>query len=60
MLVLYDEDPYTDFARLPELVDSGANVTAVRVEGTRGLPQFEGTEAVVEALDRFWAESSGG
>ncbi|MDJ0790900.1 MAG: alpha/beta hydrolase [Acidimicrobiia bacterium] len=51
-LVLYDEDPYTDFARLPDLVEHGAKVSAVRIAGTRGLPHFEQPDAVIEALDR--------
>ena len=54
MQVLYDTDPYTDFARLPELVSGARDVAAVRIPGTRGLPHFEQLDAVTAALDAFW------
>jgi pimeloyl-ACP methyl ester carboxylesterase len=60
ILVLYDEDPYTDFARLDELVEHGTDVSAVRIPGTRGLPHFEQLGAVIEALDAHWAGSPAG
>jgi pimeloyl-ACP methyl ester carboxylesterase len=54
MQVLYDTDPYTDFARLPELVGGARDASAVRIPGTRGLPHFEQIDAVIDALDAFW------
>jgi pimeloyl-ACP methyl ester carboxylesterase len=55
MQVLYDTDPNTDFARLPELVSHARDASAVRIPGTRGLPHFEQLDAVTAALDAFWA-----
>jgi pimeloyl-ACP methyl ester carboxylesterase len=52
--VLYDTDPYTDFARLPELLSRARDASAVRIPGTRGLPHFEQLGAVTAALDAFW------
>jgi pimeloyl-ACP methyl ester carboxylesterase len=54
MQVLYDTDPYTDFARLPELINHARNASAVRIERTRGLPHFERLDKVTAALDAFW------
>lgn len=52
--VLYDTDPYTDFARLPELVGGARDASAVQIPGTRGLPHFEQLDAVTVALDAIW------
>jgi pimeloyl-ACP methyl ester carboxylesterase len=52
--VLYDTDPHTDFARLPELVGGAPDASAVRIPGTRGLPHFEQLDAVTAALEAFW------
>ncbi|NTY01939.1 alpha/beta fold hydrolase [Deinococcus sp. JMULE3] len=53
-LVLYDRDAFVSFDRLPQFT-AQPSVRAVRIEGTDGLPQFEKTGAVVEALRAFWA-----
>ncbi|MPY65183.1 alpha/beta fold hydrolase [Deinococcus sp. SDU3-2] len=52
--VLYDQDGFVSFERLP-LFDAQPNVTAVRIEGTDGLPHFEKLPEVRAALDAFWA-----
>jgi pimeloyl-ACP methyl ester carboxylesterase len=57
ILVLYDEDPYTDFADLPGFTGGGEGIRhAERIPGTRGLPQFERPELTVDALQRFWKD----
>lgn len=53
-LVLYDRDAFVSFDRLPQFT-AQPGVRAVRIDGTDGLPQFEKTAAVVEALRAFWA-----
>jgi pimeloyl-ACP methyl ester carboxylesterase len=56
-LVLYDEDPYTDFALLPEFLSQNMYIRrAERIEGTLGLPHFDRTEETVAAITRFWTE----
>jgi hypothetical protein len=55
VLVLYDQDAYTGFDLLPEVVQAHSNWNAVRIQPTRGLPQFEQMDAVADALDAFWA-----
>jgi pimeloyl-ACP methyl ester carboxylesterase len=56
-LVIYDEDPYTDFADLPGFTAGGDGIRqAERIPGTRGLPQFERPELTVDALQRFWKD----
>ncbi len=56
-LVLYDEDPYTDFALLPEFLSQNTYIRrAERIEGTLGLPHFDRTEETVAAITRFWNE----
>ena len=54
-LVLYDRDGFVNFTRLPDLLAAKANVKAVKVAPTRGLPQFEQLSQVTAALDAFWA-----
>jgi pimeloyl-ACP methyl ester carboxylesterase len=56
VLVLYDEDGYVTFDRLPDFARQHANWTATRIAGTRGLPHFERPAETAAALDRFWAE----
>ncbi|WP_102128143.1 alpha/beta fold hydrolase [Deinococcus planocerae] len=53
-LVLYDRDAFVSFDRLPQF-DAQPNVSAVRIEGTDGLPHFERLPEVRSALDAFWA-----
>lgn len=52
--VLYDQDGFVSFERL-SLFGAQPNVTAVRIEGTDGLPHFEKLPEVRAALDAFWA-----
>ncbi len=59
VLVLYDEDPHTSFARLPEFVDR-FGWSARRVGPSRGLPHFEALDATIDALERFWNGTRGG
>ncbi len=53
-LVLYDRDNFVRFDTLPDFVDAHDNWHAQRIAPTRGLPQFEQTTAVIDALDGFW------
>lgn len=52
--VLYDRDAFVSFDRLP-LFTAQPGVSAVRIEGTDGLPQFERLPQVRAVLDAFWA-----
>ena len=57
ILVLYDEDPYTDFADLPGFIAAGEGTRrAERIPGTKGLPQFESPDLTLDALQRFWKD----
>jgi pimeloyl-ACP methyl ester carboxylesterase len=53
-LVIYDEDAYTSFTELPELLLDHPNWNAVRITPTRGLPHFEQPETTTRVLDNFW------
>lgn len=53
-LVIYDEDAYTSFTELPDLLLDHPNWNAVRVTPTRGLPHFEQPETTTRVLDNFW------
>ncbi len=53
-LIIYDQDAFVGFDRLPALVSDHANIRAVQVTPTRGLPQFERLPEVRQALDHFW------
>lgn len=55
-LVLHDEDPYTDFKKLPDLMGEKTNWRATRIPDTSGLPQFDALDATVEAIHTFWSE----
>ena len=55
MLVLYDRDAFVRFDTLPDFLDAHDNWQAVRIEPTKGLPQFERLADVIHALDKFWA-----
>jgi pimeloyl-ACP methyl ester carboxylesterase len=54
VLALYDQDPYTRFDRLPELLARAPMWAAERVAPSRGLPHFERLDETVHALARFW------
>ncbi len=58
VLVLYDQDRFVNFDRLPEFA-ARSGVRAVRIAPTRGLPQFEQLGQVRAALDEFWATPGG-
>jgi pimeloyl-ACP methyl ester carboxylesterase len=53
-LVLYDEDPYVTFEKLPRFLAQNKNWQAERVPGTRGLPHFERLPETIAALQGFW------
>jgi pimeloyl-ACP methyl ester carboxylesterase len=57
VLVAYDQDAFTDFSALPGLLRRRANWHAVRIPGTRGLPQFEQMDALSDAMGVFWDEA---
>ena len=54
-LMIYDEDAYSRFDRLPELLQRNPNWQTARIVPSRGLPHFEKLSETVSALDRFWA-----
>ncbi len=54
VLVLYDRDAFVRFDTLPDFLDQHENWRAVRIEPTKGLPQFEKLADVAHALDEFW------
>jgi pimeloyl-ACP methyl ester carboxylesterase len=54
VLALYDEDPFARFDALEGFVRRHENWRAVRIAGTKGLPQFERPLETVRALDAFW------
>jgi pimeloyl-ACP methyl ester carboxylesterase len=53
-LVIYDQDPYTNFEMLPGLLQEKENWQAVRVSPTKGLPHWEQPERTFSALESFW------
>jgi len=53
VMVIYDEDPYTSFGLLPEML-SRPRWHNGKIPSTRGLPHFEKPIATTQALDRFW------
>jgi pimeloyl-ACP methyl ester carboxylesterase len=53
-LVLYDQDPYSRFDRLPELLATNKAWQATRISPTLGLPHWEKTEETAQALEKFW------
>lgn len=58
-LVLYDQDPYTSFEALPDLLDRHDTWQARRIVPTRGLPHFDQPEQTFEALAAFWSGLEG-
>ena len=54
VLVIYDQDPYTNFEMLPGLLQEKENWRAVRVSPTKGLPHWEQPEKTFRALESFW------
>lgn len=56
-LIVYDQDAYTSFESLPDLLLAQPNWSAVRITPTRGLPQFEQMTMLRRVLDNFWQGS---
>ena len=56
-LIVYDQDAFVGFDRLPELVSQNARVRLLRLTPTRGLPQFERLPDLRAALDHFWTHT---
>ncbi len=54
-LVIYDQDAFTGFSALPDLMAKNACWQAEQIVPTRGLPHFERMAEVAATLDRFWA-----
>lgn len=52
-LVLYDQDGFVSFDRLP-LFAQKANATVVRIPETDGLPHWEKPQETQAALEAFW------
>ncbi|MCB9419895.1 MAG: alpha/beta hydrolase [Ardenticatenaceae bacterium] len=57
-LIIYDEDFYSRFDTLPDLVEQKDNWQAARIVPTRGLPHWEQLPKVVETLNNFWQNQS--
>ncbi len=52
-LVLFDEDAYSSFAELAPFTSQHDLWTAQRIEGTKGLPQFDAPDATLRAIAAF-------
>jgi pimeloyl-ACP methyl ester carboxylesterase len=52
--VVYDQDAFVNFDLLPGVVERNPNWQSQRITPTKGLPHFEQTDAVIDALRRFW------
>ena len=50
--IVYDQDPYTGFDRLDELLRDNPRVSALRVAPSLGMAHFERTGAVVAAIEQ--------
>lgn len=57
VMVVYDEDPFTSFERLPPLLGEDSNWQAARISPTRGMAHFERTADTIAALARFWSST---
>ena len=53
-LVLFDEDGFVSFEKLPALLSKNPKIRASRLAPSKGLPQFEMPERTVQVLDGFW------
>jgi pimeloyl-ACP methyl ester carboxylesterase len=58
-LVLFDQDAYTTFESLAEVLNQNSVWRARKIPNTRGLPMWEQMGQVAEALDSFWEALSG-
>lgn len=54
-IVLYDSDVPEAFERLPLLTRNNPFVRAAPIQGTRGMPHFEHSEVVEQAMRAFYA-----
>jgi pimeloyl-ACP methyl ester carboxylesterase len=57
VLVIYDQDAFVRFDRLPGLLERKDNWRAERIRPTLGLPHFEKLPEVTQALEDFWESS---
>ncbi len=53
-LVVYDQDPYSNFGALPDLLMKNPAWQAVRLVPSLGLPHFERLADTVDVIDNFW------
>ena len=53
-MVLYDQDAFVRFDRLPELLATNKAWQATRISPTLGLAHWEKLEETTKALDAFW------
>lgn len=53
-LILYDRDPFTGFARMPEFLAED-HWDAVRIPDTLGLPHWDDLTSTTAALESHWA-----
>jgi pimeloyl-ACP methyl ester carboxylesterase len=56
VVVLYDQDPYSNFEMLPGFLQEQEKWQAERITPTKGLPHWEQPEKTFSALEDFWAE----
>jgi hypothetical protein len=52
--VLYNRSGYGTLDELPGFAESRGNWTAIRIAGSKELPQFENPAETASALDHFW------
>ena len=55
-LVVFDEDGFVSFEKLPTLTSANPKVKALRLEPSKGLPHFEMPSRTAQVLDSFWRE----
>ncbi|CAN5822032.1 alpha/beta fold hydrolase [soil metagenome] len=53
-MVLYDRDPFTDFAELPEFIADRSGWSASRIAGTNGLCHWDRPTQTLDALVGHW------
>jgi hypothetical protein len=57
VLVIYDKDGYTDFDHLHGFLAEHPTWAEARIDGTRGMPQWDRLAETAESLNYFWAEN---
>ncbi len=55
VLALYDQDAFTSFDLLPELLKVNSHWKANRIAPSRGLPQWDNFYATIQVLDDYWS-----